>query len=96
MWKEYNEVDWDNWEYNPNDDWTWTTSSNQDEQITVKDANWNILSEWDSVAAIKDLAVKWAKDIKRWDKFKNIKFTDDPELIESWNMVLRTEFFKKI
>lgn len=63
--------------------------------IEVKDCNWNILSQWDTVIAIKDLKVKWANDIKRWDKFKNIRLTDSPDEIESWKMVLRTEFFKK-
>ena len=87
-------TDWDNWEYDPNDDGTWNIQD--EEQIVVKDANWNILQEGDTVVAIKDLKVKWAKDIKRWDKFTKIRLTDDPELIESWKMVLRTEFFKKI
>lgn len=63
--------------------------------MEVKDANGNILQNWDSVIAIKDLKVKWAPDIKRWQKFKNIKLTDDEDLIESGKMVLRTEFFKK-
>jgi alkylphosphonate utilization operon protein PhnA len=95
MWKDYNNTDWDNWEYDPNDDWTW--ASNQDEQqIVVKDANWNILQEWDTVAAIKDLKVKWSNDIKRWDKFSKIRLTDEEWIIESWKMVLKTEFFKKI
>ena len=94
MWKDWKDnTDWDNWEYNPDDDWTWMLN---EEEIVVKDANWNILKEGDSVIAIKDLKVKWAKDIKRWDKFIKIRLTDDPELIESWKMVLRTEFFKKI
>lgn len=68
-----------------------------DEETTleVKDAHGNILIEWDTVIAIKDLKVKWAPDIKRGDKFGKIKLTDDPELIESGKMVLRTEFFKK-
>jgi len=95
MWKDYNNTDWDNWEYDPNDDWTW--ASNQDEQqIVVKDANWNILQEWDTVAAIKDLKVKGSNDIKRWDKFSKIRLTDEEWIIESWKMVLKTEFFKKI
>lgn len=69
-----------------------------EEQVTleVKDANGNLLQVGDSVVAIKDLKVKWASDIKRWDKFKNIRLTDDAELIESGKMVLRTEFFKKV
>lgn len=64
--------------------------------IEVKDCNGNILSAWDTVIAIKDLKVKWAPDIKRWDKFPKIRLTDDPNLIESGKMVLKTEFFKKI
>jgi uncharacterized Zn ribbon protein len=64
--------------------------------MEVIDTNGNPLAEWDSVAAIKDIKVKWTNDIKRWDKFKNIRFTDDCELIESGKMVLRREFFKKI
>lgn len=69
-----------------------------EEEITlvVKDCNGNILQDWDTVVAIKDLKVKWAQDIKRWDKFAKIRLTDDVELIESWKMVLRTEFFKKV
>ena len=90
-----NTTDWDNWEYDPNDDGTWTKSEDE-EQIIVKDANGNILQDGDTVVAIKDLKVKWAKDIKRGDKFPNIRLTDDSELIESWKMVLRTEFFKKV
>lgn len=53
------------------------------------------LENGDSVIACKDLKVKWSADIKRWDVFKNIRLTDDSELIESWKMFLRTEFFKK-
>ncbi len=76
-------------------DTSWLTD---DDEVTleIKDANGNLLQAGDSVVAIKDLKVKWASDIKRWDKFKNICLTDDAELIESWKMVLRCEFFKKI
>lgn len=95
MWKDFEEVDWDNWTYDENDDWTWW-AKNDEEDIIVKDANWNILKEWDTVVSIKDIKVKWAADIKRGDKFTKIRLTDDIELIESWKMVLRTEFFKKI
>ena len=66
------------------------------DEITQKDANGNILTDWDTVIAIKDLKVKWAPDIKRGDKFKNIKLTDEEGIIESGKMVLRTEFFKKV
>ena len=66
------------------------------DEIVQKDANGNILADGDTVMAIKDLKVKGATDIKRGDKFKNIKLTDEEGIIESGKMVLRTEFFKKI
>lgn len=94
MWNDYEETDWDNWEYNPDDDGT--NVQEIEETIIVKDANWNILKWWETVVAIKDLPVKWSKDIKRGDKFPKIRLTDDPKLIESWKMVLKTDFFKKI
>lgn len=65
------------------------------EPVVTLDANWNQLFDWDSVIAIKDLPVKWWKGIKRWDKFKNIRLTDEEWIVESWNMVLKSEFFKK-
>lgn len=63
--------------------------------IEIRDKNGEILENWDSVIAIKDLKVKWSKDIKIWDVFTNIKLTDEKWIIESKNMVLKTEFFKK-
>jgi len=77
-------------------DMSWLLDDEEETTMEVKDANWNLLKAWDSVSAIKDLKVKWASDIKRGDKFKNIRLTDDEGLIESWKMVLKTEFFKKI
>lgn len=75
-------------------DMSWL-NDDEDDITTVNDANGNTLLDGDSVVAIKDLKVKWSNDIKRWDVFKNIRLTDDSDLIESWKMVLRTEFFKK-
>lgn len=63
--------------------------------MATKDSNWNELKAGDTVMAIKDLKVKWAPNIKRGDKFKNIRLTDDEWVIESGKMVLKTEFFKK-
>ena len=98
MWRDYEEIDWDNWEYNENEEQTWNKAIQDDEEETLvfKDSNWVVLKWWETVAAIKDLPVKGGKDIKRWDKFKNIKLTDEEGLIESGKMVLKTEFFKKI
>jgi len=69
---------------------------NNSSNLTVKDSNWNILTEWDTVVAIKNLPVKGGQNIKRWDKFPKIRLTDDAGLIESGKMVLKTEFFKKL
>lgn len=77
-------------------DMSWLLDDEDSTTLEVKDANGVLLQAGDSVVATKDLKVKWSSDIKRWDKFKNIKLTDDPDLIESWKMVLKTEFFKKI
>lgn len=77
-------------------DMSWLLDEEDTNTLEVVDANGNFLSAGDTVVAIKDLKVKGANDIKRWDKFKNIRLTDDAELIESGKMVLRTEFFKKV
>ena len=77
-------------------DISWLLENEDKDSIEVVDSNGNILIDWDTVTAIKDIKVKGSNDIKRWDKFKNIRLIDDVELIESWKMVLRTEFFKKI
>lgn len=79
-----------------NNGWLYDDESSDTLDIVVKDCNGAILQNGDTVVATKDIKVKWAPDIKRWDKFKNIRLTDDVELIESGKMVLRTEFFKKV
>lgn len=66
------------------------------DEIIQKDANGNVLANGDTVMAIKGLKVKWASDIKVWDKFKNIRLTDEEGIIESGKMVLKTEFLKKV
>ena len=96
MGKDYEEIDWDNWEYNEDETWNKAIQDNDEETLVFKDSNWVILKWWETVAAIKDLPVKGGQNIKRWDKFKNIKLTDEEGLIESGKMVLKTEFFKKI
>lgn len=63
--------------------------------METTDVNGNLLQDGDAVIAIKDLKVTGAKDIKRGDVFKKIRLTDDPGVIESGKMVLKTEFFKK-
>ena len=80
-----------------NRDFSWLEEDeNSWEEIEVFDCNWTRLFAWDTIIAIKDLPVKWWQNIKRGDKFKNIKLTDDSKLVESGNLVLKTEFFKKV
>lgn len=76
-------------------DFSWLEDDETTDLIEIFDTNGNKLENWDTIIAIKDLPVKWWKDIKRWDKFKNIRLTDEVWVVESWNMVLKTEFFKK-
>ena len=68
--------------------------------VVVKDSNGTRLSDGDSVTVIKDLKVKGTSaTLKRGTLVKNIRLTDDPELIECnadkiKGLVLRTEFLK--
>ena len=68
----------------------------------VRDSNGNKLSDGDSVSVIKDLKVKGTSvTLKRGTTIKNIRLTDDEELIECnadkvKGLVLRTEFLKKV
>jgi protein PhnA len=69
--------------------------------VVVKDSNGNRLADGDSVTVIKDLKVKGTSvTLKRGTMVKNIRLTDDPDLIECnaekvKGLVLRTEFLKK-
>lgn len=76
-------------------DISWLLDDEDSNTLEVVDCNGNPLTDGDSVIATKDLKVKGSSDIKRGDVFKNIRLTDDADLIESGKMVLRTEFFKK-
>jgi protein PhnA len=67
----------------------------------TKDSNGTILNDGDSVTVIKDLKVKSSSSIiKRGTKVKNIRLTDNPDevdcRVDRIEMVLRTEFLKKI
>jgi len=69
----------DNWDlilpewYNSDD--SNDDSDDENEKLIVKDADWKILQDWDSVIAIKDLNT--SVKVKRWEKFKNIKIMED-------------------
>ena len=76
-------------------------NENIEDEIIVKDANGNTLADGDNVIVIKDLKVKGSSIVlKQGTKIKNIRLTDDEELIECnadgiKGLVLRTEFLKK-
>lgn len=67
----------------------------------VRDSNGTKLSDGDSVTLIKDLKVKGTSvTLKRGTLIKNIRLTDDEDLIECSaekvkGLVLRVEFLKK-
>lgn len=71
------------------------------DDIVVKDSNGTRLADGDAVTLIKDLKVKGTSvTLKRGTLVKNIRLTDDVELIECnaekvKGLVLRTEFLKK-
>ena len=72
-----------------------------EDTIVVKDSNGAVLADGDAVTLIKDLKVKGTSvTLKRGTLVKNIRLTDDADLIECnaekvKGLVLRTEFLKK-
>ena len=80
--------------------WYYLLMDTEDE-IIVKDSNGAVLANGDTVMLIKDLKVKGTSvTLKRGMKAKNIRLTDDEELVECnvegmKGLVLRTEFLKK-
>jgi protein PhnA len=67
----------------------------------VRDSNGNALADGDSVMVIKDLKVKGSSvTLKRGTVIKNIRLTDDAEVIECHadkvkGLVLKTCFLRK-
>jgi protein PhnA len=70
--------------------------------MAIKDSNGTSLNDGDSVQVIKDLKVKGTSVIlKRGTVIKNIRLTDDEEVIECnadkvKGLVLKTCFLKKV
>jgi len=75
------------------------SESDASDEMKVLDANWNTLVDGNTIIAIKGLSVKGGTDIKKWEKFTNIRLTDDPKHIsvntkKNGKMFLKVEFFK--
>ena len=69
----------------------------EDDVVIVKDSNGAVLADGDSVSVIKDLKVKGSSTVlKRGSIYKNIRLTNDPAHIECKDLVLKTEFVKKV
>ena len=70
--------------------------------MATRDTNGTELLDGDSVQVIKDLKVKGTSSVlKRGTLIKNIRLTDDEDLIECnaekiKGLVLRVEFLKKV
>ena len=70
--------------------------------MNIKDSNGTPLNDGDSVQVIKDLKVKGTSvTLKRGTVIKNIRLTDDEEVVECnadkvKGLVLKTCFLKKI
>jgi protein PhnA len=77
------------------------TDDDDDDQVIVRDSNGTILSNGDTIFAIKDLKIKGSSAvIKRGTVVKNIRLTNDPKLVEGntgklKNMVFEVQYFKK-
>ena len=73
----------------------------QAQQVEVRDAVGNLLSDGDQVTLIKDLEVKGAgQTLKRGTLIKSIRLTGDPQEIDCRyegikGLVLRAEFVRK-
>jgi protein PhnA len=71
------------------------------DEVVVRDAVGNVLSDGDQVTLIKDLTVKGAgQTLKRGTLIKSIRLTGDPQEIDCRyegikGLVLRAEFVKK-
>ena len=76
-----------------------TNTIDDEDMDIVVDANGTPLSDGDSIIAIKGLPVKGGTDIKKWQKYTNIRLTDYPTHIsvntkQNGKIFLKTEFFK--
>ncbi|OFV70870.1 zinc ribbon domain-containing protein YjdM [Acetobacterium wieringae] len=80
----------------------WTLTSTSEDELTVKDANGNVLNHGDTVILIKDLKVKGSsQDLKKGTKVKNIRLVDGDHNIDCkidgfGAMSLKSEFVKKV
>jgi len=75
------------------------SSPSQDDIPEIVDCNGTVLSQWDTLIAVKWLPVKWGTDIKKWEKFTNISLWSDglvwAKHKKNGKMFLKSEYFKK-
>ena len=71
------------------------------DDVKTCDCNGNEILNGDTLVAVKWLPVKWGTDIKKGDKFTNVRLGDDPTHVsanskKNGKIFLKTEFFKKV
>ena len=72
-------------------------SHDDEDDIIIKDSNGTVLKDGDSVTVIKDLKVKGSSTVlKRGTVYKNIRLTSNAGEVECRDLVLKTEFVKKV
>ncbi|WP_273869054.1 zinc ribbon domain-containing protein YjdM [Serratia odorifera] len=82
-------------------EWNDSSAAQDDETLTVKDANGNLLVDGDSVTVVKDLKVKGSSSmLKIGTKVKNIRLVEGDHNIDCkidgfGPMKLKSEFVKK-
>jgi len=67
---------------------TVSDDSLDEEEVIVTDANGVALQDGDSIIAIKWLPVKWWTDIKKWEKFTNIRLTGEKKEVVHFCVIL--------
>ena len=82
-------------------EWSGVESASEANDLSVKDANGNVLNDGDDVTVIKDLKVKGSSSVvKVGTKVKNIRLVDGDHNIDCkidgiGGMKLKSEFVKK-
>lgn len=82
-------------------EWTLQDTSSDDDALTIKDSNGNLLQDGDTVTVIKDLKVKGSSSVvKVGTKVKNIRLVEGDHDIDCkidgiGPMKLKSQFVKK-
>ena len=79
-------------------EWNGEESVDQEDedQLIVKDANGNLLSDGDDVILVKDLKLKGSSEVlKKGTKYKGIRLARGDHNVDCGKIMLKSEFLKK-